>query len=183
MSSSETRRPNHALLRRDVQRRNVLRLIGLGTVAALAGACQVRPLYAPGPAGTVREPLDEIAIEAPASRIEQVITNELTRAMSGAAVPAYRLTMTVRSTTSTVGVAAITANANARSVTVSTSFQLLDAATNAPVFTGTSSAIAAFETGLQRFTNERAERDAEDRAARVIAEDISTRIAAILTAA
>ena len=49
-----------------------------------------------------------------------------------------------------------------------------------PVVKGTTFARASYAASLQRFANIRAQRDAEDRAAKVLAEQIRTRIAGYL---
>jgi len=64
-------------------------------------------------------------------------------------------------------------------------FNLIDLATNKSVMTGTTFSRVTYDTftgGMQRFARQRAFRDAEDRAANEIAENIQTRLASFFYA-
>jgi LPS-assembly lipoprotein len=61
------------------------------------------------------------------------------------------------------------------------SFRLIDPKTKQVVFQGTSNARAPFERFESVYSNVRAREDAENRAARIIADDLKTRLAAYLS--
>jgi LPS-assembly lipoprotein len=64
---------------------------------------------------------------------------------------------------------------------IQASFRLIDAKEKKVVFQGTSHARAPFERFDSPYGNVRAREDAENRAARVIADDLKTRLAAYLS--
>jgi LPS-assembly lipoprotein len=64
---------------------------------------------------------------------------------------------------------------------VAASFRLIDIKAKRVVFQGAAHARAAFERFESIYSNVRAREDAENRAARTIAEDIKTRLAAYLS--
>ncbi|HEY1247243.1 MAG TPA: hypothetical protein VGF29_20675, partial [Hyphomicrobiaceae bacterium] len=61
------------------------------------------------------------------------------------------------------------------------SFRLIDPKTKQVVFQGTSNARAPFERFESIYSNVRAREDAENRGARIIADDLKTRLAAYLS--
>ncbi len=63
------------------------------------------------------------------------------------------------------------------------SFKLIDIKAKKVVFEGTSSARASFERFSAIYANVRAREDAENRAAKTIAEDLKTRVATYLSGA
>lgn len=70
--------------------------------------------------------------------------------------------------------------APAYSVTVTAVYELKDIATGASIKRGTSRGTASYDRSNQQFANERARLDAQDRAARIIADDIRLRLASTL---
>ncbi len=62
-------------------------------------------------------------------------------------------------------------------MTMNTTFVLSDIATRKTLMTGKSFATASYDFSNQRFANLRAKRDAEERAAKAVAQDIQARIA------
>ena len=64
---------------------------------------------------------------------------------------------------------------------IEASFRLIDVNSKAVVFQGTSNARAGFERFQSIYSNVRAREDAENRAAKVIAEDIKIRLATYLS--
>ncbi|MFN4008704.1 MAG: LPS assembly lipoprotein LptE [Pannonibacter sp.] len=164
----------------------------LASGVLLAG-CQVRPLYGqlPTPAGvageTVQGELAAIEIEKidtvnemRLSDARRVLYNELTFGFErGGYAPAkkYRLRMVMNIGVSEVGVERLADVPSAYSTTMNVSFVLSDAADNRTLMTGKSFATASYDFSSQRFANLRARRDAEERAAKVVAQDVQARIA------
>jgi LPS-assembly lipoprotein len=154
-------------------------------------ACQVRPLYldsAPNAAGlTTNVALNSIAVKEVESRLAQEVRNQLIFALSGGAgepaSPAYTLDLGV--TSQTVN-AALSQNASgnvgqptAGRMVVSSLYVLRDASGN-KVASGKRIATASFDFPLQQFASLRAQRDAENRAARELADMLKLALAADL---
>lgn len=155
---------------------------------ALAG-CQVRPLYldaAPGGSFSPVEDLRSIVIDPPSDRLEQVLRNELIflfRGDGGAAEsPQYGLRTIVSASTDPVAVELEEDLPTAVLVTLNGTFILTELATDDTLLTGSSIATASYDFSSQRFANVRAEKDAMERAAREMAENIASRIAAYFAA-
>ncbi len=155
---------------------------------ALAGACTVTPLYSdggPGTPGTGGAALGNVSVEEVDTRYAQEVRNHLIFLLSGGAGdPAnapYRLRLSVaKRTISAATIQPVTAREReptAGRVIMNATYLLVDAATGQPVARGTRQAAASFDRQLQEFAVVRAERDAENRAARELAEMVRLAIA------
>ncbi|MHC5655442.1 LPS assembly lipoprotein LptE [Stappia sp.] len=178
----------------DLASRRLARHVALSAlvVAALAlGGCQVRPLYGTlsMPAGSpalVQElaaiDIDpvETASDEDLDRVGQVLRNELifgfTRGRE-AAPTRYRLKILIDRPLNEIGVERLADVPSAYTVTVNASYVLSDAATGKTLKTGKAFGSASFDFSSQRFANLRAQRDAENRAAKMVAGDLQTRLA------
>lgn len=171
-------------------RRNFLKAASLltlaGTAMVLAG-CQVRPLY--GSMGTgaapVHEELAAIQIETIDEDLDdadaaRVLYNELTFGFErGQSAPdkRYRLKVVMDLGVAEVGVERLADVPAAYTMTMNATFVLSDIATEKTLTTGKSFATASYDFSNQRFSNLRARRDAEARAAKAVAQDLQARIA------
>ena len=169
-----------------------LRLLVLSGVVATAGlmsACTVRPLYSNAPlsAGSqvaAKAELASIAIKPVNTRYAQQVRNNLIFAFTGGAertaTPAYSLDLGV---TERVESAALIQVSNkedtpsAGTVTLTSAYTLTDARTGKKVASGKRSISSSFDRPLQEFASYRAQRDAEDRAARELADLLRLAIA------
>lgn len=190
MSSSDRNRPA-------APGRRVFLGLGLGAIGAMAlGGCQVRPLYgsldsAPGVPG-VADDLAAIDIGEVTSgstldlaRVGQVLRNELVfgfRRGREAAPARYRLKIIINRPLSEVGVERLADVPSAYTVTVNASYVLSEIEGDRTLTTGRAFGSASFDFSSQRFANLRAERDAENRAAKAVAADIQMRIAGFFAA-
>jgi len=160
-----------------------LRIAGATLAVSLLAACQLTPVYGPGPGGAnVSGELAAISIEEVHDRVAQVVRNELISAFTGGAQPAaprYDMRLTV-STSS--GVQALTKDQikPLASAQVTVSFDLIERSTNRQIGRGTARGSASYTQLNQAFANDRALRDAEDRAATSAADDIRLRVATLL---
>lgn len=167
-----------------------VRAFAFSALIALAG-CQVRPLYSDAAANaagmTANAALSSIAINAVDNRVAQEVRNQLIFALSGGAgepaSPAYTLDLGV--TVQTLSAAAIqNAPGNAGQPTagsvVLTSLYILKDASGQEVASGKRTATASFDRPLQQFAHLRAQRDAENRAARELADMLKLALAADL---
>jgi LPS-assembly lipoprotein len=146
---------------------------------APTGDSGCRPLYAPDASGvTASEKLKDVDFALVPGRVGQHIRNGLIFESTGGgqaktSAPQYRLAVDLQeSFTSTL--IDIQGKVSCATYAVQASFRLIDAKAMEVVFQGTSHARAAFD-------NVRAREDAEKRAARAIADDIKTRLAAYLS--
>lgn len=179
MSSSE-RRADSPLRGRPL-------LAAIAVAAALMmGGCTVRPLYgdvsssiAPG----TRAGLGTVSIKAVDTRVAQEVRNHLIFMLNGGAgEPASpRHYVDINVTTRSLDVAAVqVARENeptAGSVMVTSNYTITDAATGFVVATGIRQVVSSFDQPRQGFALARALRDAENRAARELAEVLRLAIA------
>lgn len=172
---------------------NRLRLSGFAVAAAACSllalsGCQVRPLYATSPAAAGASVLSQsISVNEVTSRYAQEVRNHLIFLMnSGAGEPAsaaYKLELGVTKRVTTV--ASITpskgeSRGTAGAVVLASNYTLSDAVTGAQVAAGSREISASFDRPSQQFAQLRAERDAEYRAARELAEALKLAVAADL---
>ncbi len=162
--------------------------LSLAILAALTG-CQVRPLYLDQATGGPLSPVPDlraILIDQPSTRTEQVLRNELNFLFRGDGSvvdsPRYRLRIILTSFTDNIAVDFVEDLPSAVLVTLNATFVLSDITTEDTLLTGAAVSTASYDFSSQRFANVRAERDAEERAARSMAEELNARIASYFAA-
>jgi LPS-assembly lipoprotein len=175
----------------------VARLAVVLAMAGLTAGC-FEPLYgrngAPPGADSVRDKLAQVEIPviptrqgSPAARIAVSMRNALQYDFNGGAganAPTYRLTMTVAPTSLTVIVDIASGRPTAEVDGVTANYQLVEIATGKVVLRDTAfSHVDSDAPGSQqRFAQQRARRDAEDRAVTATAEAIRNRLASYFVA-
>jgi LPS-assembly lipoprotein len=173
----------------------VLRLLAVAGLAALTAGC-FQPMYAEHADGSpaLRDKLSAIdlpPIDKPnASREARVgiqIRNALAFKLYGNATgapPLYKLVLRFGSSRSSLILDPLTALPSSENVGIDASYNLVELATNKSVLSGSTFSRVTYDMpgSYQRFARGRAYRDAEDRAANEIAENINTRLAAYFTA-
>ena len=174
----------------------VARLLAVAALAALTAGC-FHPMYAEHTDGTpgLREKL--MGVEIPpitdkpnASREARVgveIRNALAFKLYGNATgmpPTHKLVLRFASSRSSLIVDVNTGLPSSENYGIDAQFNLIEIATNRSVMTGTTFSRVTYDMpgSYQRFSRSRAFRDAEDRAAQEIAENINTRLASFFTA-
>src|SRR5512139_846257 len=171
------------------------RLLAVAALAALTAGC-FQPMYAERSDGTpgLREKL--MGVELPpidkpnASREARVgveIRNALAFKLYGSATglpPTHRLVMRFSTGRSSLIIDPATGLPNSENYGIDAQYNLIDIATNKSVMTGTTFSRVSYDMpgSYQRFARPRAYRDAEDRAANELAENIQTRLASFFTA-
>lgn len=165
----------------------VLLLAGLST--PLLGACSeggFRPLYGPSASGAhVQDRLAQIDYAIIPGRVGQRIRNELIFASTGGGdplPPQFRLEMAIKESVTSLLVKT-TGEAASQVYNLEASFRLIDIKTKKQMFEGKSYARAAFERYESIYANIRAKEDAENRAARQMADELKVRLAAFLSRA
>jgi len=175
--------------------RIVARLLAVAALAALTAGC-FQPMYAEHTDGTpgLREKL--MGVEVPPveknnasreARIQVEIRNALAFKLYGSATgmpPTHRLVLRFNSTRSSLMVDQATGLPTSENYGIDAQYNLIDLVTNKSVMTGTTFSRVSYDIpgNLQRFARARAFRDAEDRAAHEIAENIQTRLASFFVA-
>ena len=174
-------------LRRQTLLYALLALTLAGGLAA-CGDSAFRPLYGSNVAGEyASERLKEVDFAPIPGRVGQRVRNDLVFQATGGGdplPPQFRFEVVLQENlTSTL--VKVTGNDAGRSsgaiYSVQASFRLIDNKSKQVVFQGASHARAGFERFESIYSNVRAREDAENRAARTIAEDLKTRLAAYLS--
>ncbi|HXX25537.1 MAG TPA: LPS assembly lipoprotein LptE [Pseudolabrys sp.] len=123
----------------------------------------------------------------PLARVGVGVRNELIYDLTGggyAAAPTHRLSIQLSSTQLQVIVDVNTARPEVQNYGINATYNLIDIATGKTVVTGQTFSRVSFDNPgqQQRFANARALRDAENRAAKVIADNIKSRLASYFVA-
>ncbi|MCA1391951.1 MULTISPECIES: LPS assembly lipoprotein LptE [Bradyrhizobium] len=171
------------------------RLLAVAALAALTAGC-FQPMYAERSDGTpgLREKL--MGVELPpinkpnASREARVgveIRNALAFKLYGTATgmpPTHRLDIRFTTSRSSLIVSSATGLPTSENLGIDAQYNLVEVVTGKSVMTGSTFSRVSYDMpgSYQRFSRTRAVRDAEDRAANEIAENITTRLASFFTA-
>jgi LPS-assembly lipoprotein len=164
-----------------------LRVLAIGGLAFGLSAC-LRPLNGPTASGALLpDVLAAIEVEPITSptnqeRITHYLRSELVFDLDGSGQPRpkrYKLTISVAESVTAPIVDAVSGRAAAATLIANASYSLtsLDGRV---ITTGVASGSASYDRYIQRFANIRASRDAEIRLARLLAEQIKTRLSAVL---
>ena len=175
--------------------RIAVRLVAVAALAAMTAGC-FTPMYAERSDGTpgLREKL--MGVELPPvdkpnasrdARIGVEVRNALAFKLYGQATgmpPTHRLVIKFATSRSSLMVDPNTALPSSENYGIDAQYNLVDIATNKSVMTGTTFSRVSYDMpgSYQRFSRNRAVRDAEDRAASEIADNITTRLASFFTA-
>ena len=177
-------------------RRTALRLLAVSALASLLAGC-FQPMYAErtldgSPA--LREKLQGVEVPplnvpngSREARLGVEVRNALMFSMYGSAVGGpvtHRLLMRLTTTRTSVMVDPLTARADTENYGIDVTYELKDNATDKTVLTGRTFSRVSYDIPgqAQRFARSRALRDAEDRAAKVISDNISQRLASFFIA-
>ena len=171
------------------------RLLAVAALAALTAGC-FQPMYAEHTDGSpgLREKL--MGVELPPidkpnasrdARLGVEIRNALAFKLYGSATgmpPTHRLVIRFSTSRSSLMVDPNTALPSSENYGIDAQYNLIELATNKSVMTGTTFSRVTYDIpgSLQRFARTRAYRDAEDRAAQEIADNIQTRLASFFVA-
>lgn len=181
------------------ERSIVRKLAGAGLALSLtvASGCTVRPLYSDAAlqtgslAGgeTMKSALASVAVKSPTNRVELEVRNHLIFLLGGdggtPATPKYMVEQSVSSVTTGAAIVQSTVDSEptARQVTVRSVYALKEIESGKVIGNGARSITSSFDVPLQEFAVLRAERDAQNRAAREVAELLRLAIAQDLSRA
>ena len=171
------------------------RLLAVAALAALTAGC-FQPMYAEHTDGTpgLREKL--MGVELPPvdkpnasrdARLGVEIRNALAFKLYGTATgmpPTHKLVIRFSTNRSSLMIDPNTALPTSENYGIDAQYNLIEIASNKSVMTGTTFSRVSYDMpgSYQRFARSRAFRDAEDRAAQEIAENIQTRLASFFVA-
>jgi LPS-assembly lipoprotein len=183
MSSAEAGTARVTLSRRSLVRGLSL-LLAVAPVLAACGNSGFRPLYGTTPSGAgLQERLAQLDVAAIPGRVGQRIRNELIFQASGGgelAPPVYRLEVSITESVLSTLVRS-DGDALGQVYSLQANFKLINIKTKQVVLTGSSNGRAGFERFQSIYSNVRARDDAENRAARTVADDLKTRVAIYLS--
>lgn len=157
--------------------------------AALLGGCQVRPLYGsltPGDASTASHVQSDLAairidtIDTLGPNTRRVLLTELMFNIergNSTAEKKYDLRLVGNVSSTSIGVEQLADVPASYTMTMNVTFVLYERATQRTLMTGKSFASASYDFSSQRFANLRAQRDAEERVAKQVAQDMTARLA------
>lgn len=177
------------------KRRIVVRLMMVAALAAMTAGC-FQPMYAEHTDGTpgLRDKLSGVELPplkypnaSHEARLGVEIRNALAFKLYGTATgtaPTHRLELRIQTSRSSLLVDPNTGLPSSENYGIDAQYNLIDNATNKSVMTGTTFSRVTYDVPgqMQRFARARAFRDAEDRAAQEIAENIQTRLASFFVA-
>ncbi len=172
------------------------RLAGALALAALLAGC-FEPLYgertlAGGPG--LRQRMSSVEVDqikapngTPQARIAVELRNDLIFDLTGGSgqlSPTHRLTIQMSPQNQQVIVDITTARADVQQFGINATYSLIETATGKSVMTGQTFARVSYDNPgqAQRFANARGQRDAENRAAKVISDNIKARLASYFSA-
>lgn len=175
--------------------RLALRLLAIALLAAPAAGC-FQPMYAEHTDGTpdLRDKLAGVELPpiekpnaSPEARVGIQIRNDLAFKLYGNATgmpPSYRLIIHFTNARSSLMVSTLTGLPSSENYGIDAQYALIEIATGKQILYGSTFSRVSYDMpgSYQRFARARAFRDAEDRAAEEIAENIKTRLAAFFTA-
>lgn len=168
-----------------LKRISISRLRGFVTLLPLLllTGC-LHPLYAGGENGLIADQLRAIQVMPIGQRIGHYIETELVFQLNGTGAhvtPRYKLDVTPYEGNSTPLVDTVTGIATASTVTTVAVYTLTSLETGKVIANGKVFVAATYDRTSQRFSDMRAARDAEQRDARSLADQIRTQVAAALT--
>jgi LPS-assembly lipoprotein len=151
-----------------------------GCLQPLHGGTGTAGLSAPGAAGATARGMAAIDILPIDGRVGQQIRNNLIFAFTGgsaAPAPLYRLDVSVQVIgTQTAVVDPYTDRPEVETAGVDAAFTLTQIGTGTPAFNGKAFGRATYTRTRQRYASVRAQRDAEDRAATMVVEQIRAQL-------
>jgi LPS-assembly lipoprotein len=164
---------------------NILRLLVAGMLAVALGGCMFQPMYAQTPlfgsGPSLRDALRDVEVASINGRIGNELRNDLIYELTGGEgnqVDApFRLTLVANVSSFSPVIDTESGRPVSEMVSFDVTYKLHDVVRDRIVLTEQALARVSIDRSQQRFANVRAVRDAENRAAKVVAEQIRSRLA------
>lgn len=163
--------------------RKATRLLATIVSAALPlGGC-LQPMYGQFSAGgpDVAQEMKLIAIDPIPDQFGHYLGDDLIFALNGTGshpIPKYRLFITYTESSQTPLNDTVTGRPSSNTVVINATYRLVRIDTNTELTKGRAFVFKSYDRTSQRFANIRASRDAEIRDAKVLSDELATRIAA-----
>jgi LPS-assembly lipoprotein len=163
------------------------RVVAALALAGLTAGC-FQPLYGEAAHPGLVEAMREVEVAPVPERIGHYLTDDLISRMNGSGEtpkPKYRLTIKLGKTVQTPTIQSQVQQADSATVTGTALFTLtrIDGDKDKPLFAGSATSSAVYDRTLQSYADLRANRDAELRVAKSLADEIELRVAAALSEA
>jgi LPS-assembly lipoprotein len=165
----------------------VTRLTGVivSLFAVLLGGCNFRPMYAEtelvGSGPAVMGALRQVEVASIGGQLGNDLRNDLIFELTGGhgnpANAPYRLTMTIRISSHNTIIDRLSGRSAAVVTALDVEYKLHDVVQDRIVLTERALARTSFDSGPQLFANFRASKEARSRAAKIIAEQVRSRLA------
>ncbi|WP_342360119.1 LPS assembly lipoprotein LptE [Terrarubrum flagellatum] len=156
----------------------------LSALVSLSLAGCFRPLYGETAAGaSMQSELAAIEVPEIPDRLGHYLRSELMFMLDGSGTPSpkrYRLTITPYLGQAAAIVDTASARAESATLTGNAKFTLVNIGDGKTIFEGTAVGSATYDRSTQRYATVRAARDAEIRIAKLLADQIRTRVAAAM---
>jgi LPS-assembly lipoprotein len=164
---------------------NFLRLAAASLLAAALGGCMFQPMYAQTPlfgsGPSLRDALRDVDVASINGRIGNELRNDLIYELTGGegnqADAPFRLTLVANVSSFSPVIDTESGRPVSEMVSFDVTYKLHDVVRDRIVLTEQALARVSIDRSQQRFANVRAIRDAENRAAKVVAEQIRSRLA------
>ncbi len=162
-----------------------VRTVAICMFAAAAAGCQFQPMYAQTPlfgsGPSLRDTLKDVDVASIDGRIGNELRNDLIFELTGGAgnqpgAP-YRLTMIVTTNAINPIVDVTSGRPESETISFDVLYKLQDVVNGKIVLTEKALARVTLDRSPQRYARVRAQRDAENRAAKLVAEQIRSRLA------
>jgi LPS-assembly lipoprotein len=165
--------------------RSTGRLIAvMAVIAPLLAGCGFQPMYAETSTGAqLDDVMRTVSVAKIPGRVGQRIRNELIFATTGGGyrdAAEYRLEIAIRESVQDTFVAR-TGESEGRAYILTAAFKLIDVEDGTVLVSGKSIGRAGYDNLDSTFADIRARRDAENRAAKTVADDIQARVAMTLS--
>lgn len=161
------------------------RAVLCAALALFLSACnEIRPLYGPIGAGApLAAELQAVDVAPIPERAGHYVRNELIFAFNGTGsevAPRYRLFVELKERVQTPILDTVTGRATSATVIIDADYKLISIADEKVITEGVAFGVASYDRFSNRLANVRAARDSEIRDAKVIADQIRTRVATVL---
>lgn len=165
--------------------RKLYRWASIGTIVLTLAGC-FQPMYADrsitgGSGPNLREAMRDVEVVAVDGRLGQELRNDIIFELTGgggnpSGAP-YKLDMTVSNTSFNAIIDATSGLAQTETVSLDVRYKLKDVANDKVVLTDKAIARVTIDRTAQRYARVRAVRDAENKAAKIVAEQMRARVA------
>lgn len=170
----------------------IQRLVATLAMLTFLASCTVEPLNATsssrlsadGTSSSVQEVMKTISVDAVNERVAQQVRNNLLFELNGGKLEPegqYRVSLRVAPRTRSLSIEGDSLATTSAQASVTVTYRLIENATNKPIAQGVRRAYASYDQTPQKYANERAIRDAQNRAAKEVAQRVRLAIAKALS--